>query len=317
MPDPPRRTLRWGVTTLAPPEPGLLPVNQPVGFWRGTVRDLRDVYEHRELLRAFVARELRARYKGATFGWAWALIRPLTMLLIYGVAVGIFLGAGRATPQFMIFIYCGLLAWSLFSTIVMGCISTVIGNGTLLTRASFPRLLLPLSVLVSSLVDFALQASVLLVGYAIFRDLPSPSDLLWIPPSFLILVLFALGIGLALSAVNVYIRDIGFLSDVGLQVGFWAAPILYSYGQVVQGARDFGLAADVVTRLYMLNPMANVIIGFQRGLWPAGSTEAAAQFAFPGALGLRLAVFSVVALLVAWLGMRIFVRLSGNFGQEL
>ncbi len=310
-------TLRWGVTTLAPPEPGLRPVNQPSRFWRGTVRDLRDVWEHRELLRAFAARELRARYKGATFGWAWALIRPLTMLLIYGVAVGIFIGAGRAIPQFMIFIYCGLLAWTLFSMIIMGCISTVVGNGTLLTRASFPRLLLPLSVLLSTLVDFALQASVLLVGYAIFRDLPSASSLLWIPPSFFILVLFALGIGLALSAVNVYIRDVGFLSDVGLQVGFWAAPILYSYGQVVQGARDFGLAADVVTRLYMLNPMANVIVGFQRGLWPAASTEAAGQFAFPGALGLRLAVFSVVAVVVAWLGMRVFVRLSGNFGQEL
>ncbi len=305
------------MTTLAPPEPGLRPVNQPSRFWRGTVRDLHDVWEHRELLRAFAARELRARYKGATFGWAWALIRPLIMLLIYGVAVGIFLGAGRAIPQFMIFIYCGLLAWTLFSTIIMGCISTVVGNGTLLTRASFPRLLLPLSVLLSTLVDFALQASVLLVGYAIFRDLPSASSLLWIPPSFFILVLFALGIGLALSAVNVYIRDVGFLSDVGLQVGFWAAPILYSYGQVVQGARDFGLAADVVTRLYMLNPMANVIIGFQRGLWPAASTEAAAQFAFPGALGLRVAVFSVVAVVVAWLGMRVFVRLSGNFGQEM
>lgn len=305
------------MTTLAPPEPGLRLVNQPSRFWRGTARDVRDVWEHRELLRAFAGRELRARYKGATFGWAWALIRPLTMLLIYGVAVGIFLGAGRSTPQFMIFIYCGLLAWTLFSSIVMGCISTVIGNGTLLTRASFPRLLLPLAVLLSALVDFALQASVLLVGYAIFRDLPSASSLLWVPPAFFILVLFALGIGLALAAVNVYVRDIGFLTDVGLQVGFWAAPILYSYGQVVQGARDFGLAADVVTRVYMLNPMANVIVGFQRGLWPAASTEEAAQFAFPGALGLRLAVFSVVALVVAWLGMRVFVRLSGNFGQEL
>jgi ABC-2 type transport system permease protein len=305
------------VSTLAPPEPGLRPVNQPVRLWRGTASDLRDVWSHRELLRAFAARELRSRYKGTAFGWAWALIRPLTMLLIYGVAVGIFLGAGRATPQFMIFIYCGLLAWTLFSTIIMGCIGSVVGNGALLTRANFPRLLLPLSVLLSAMVDFALQASVLLVGYAIFRDLPNAQDLLWIPPSLFALILFAFGIGLALSAINVYVRDIGFLADVGLQVGFWAAPILYSYGQVVQGARDFGLAADLVTRIYMLNPMANVIIGFQRGLWPAGSTEAAAQFAFPGELELRLAVCCGVGLLTAWLGMRIYVRLAGNFGQEL
>lgn len=305
------------MTILAAPEPGLRLVNQPARMWRGTVADVREAWQHRELLRAFAARELRARYKGSVFGWGWALIRPLTMLLIYGVAVGIFLGAGRATPQFMIFIYCGLLAWTLFSTIIMGCIQVVVANGPLITRANFPRLLLPLSVLLSAMVDFVLQASVLLVGYAVFHDLPSPLDLLWIPPSLFTLVLLALGFGLALSAVNVYVRDIAFLADVALQVGFWAAPVIYSYGQVVKGSRDFGLAADVVTRIYMLNPMANVVIGFQRGLWPAASSKAAAAYAFPGALGLRLTVFALVSVAVAWLGMRIYIRLSGNFGQEL
>jgi ABC-2 type transport system permease protein len=292
-------------------------VNQPVRFWRGTRADLREVLEHRELLRAFISRELRARYKGAAFGWAWALVRPLVMLLIYGLAVGVFLGAGRATPQFMIFIYSGLLAWTLFSTIVMGCINAVIGNGALLTRARFPRLLLPLSVLASALVDFVLQASVLLVGYALFRDLPRTVDLLWLPAALAVLLLFALGVGLILAAVNVYVRDIAFLTDVGLQVGFWLVPIIYSYGQVVRGAQDFGLAADLVTRIYMLNPMANVIIGFQRALWPAASSEEAALYAFPGELGLRLAVFGLASALICWLGMRIYVKLAANFGQEL
>lgn len=305
------------MTVLAPPETDLRLVNQPARFWRGTLGDLRDVWEARELLRAFTARELRSRYKGATFGWVWALVRPLVMLLIYGLAVGVFLGAGRTIPQFMVFIYCGLLAWTLFSTIVMGCINSVLGNGALLTRASFPRLLLPLSALGAALVDFVLQASILLVGYAVFQDLPSPVNLLWLPPSLLVLLLFAIGIGLALSAVNVYVRDIGFLADVGLQIGFWLTPIIYSYGQVLRGAQDFGLAGDVVTRIYMLNPMANVAIGFQRALWPAGSSEAAAAFAFPGQLGLRLAIGVVAGLLTAWLGMRIYVRLAGNFGQEL
>jgi ABC-2 type transport system permease protein len=309
--------LHWSVATLSPPDPGLFLVNQPASFWRGTGRDLHDVWRHRELLRAFVARELRSRYKGAALGWMWALVRPLVMLLIYGVAVGIFLGAGRAIPQFMIFIYCGLLAWTLFSTIVMGCITSIVSNGTLLTRASFPRLLLPLSVLVAAGVDFLLQASVLLVGYLIFADLPELSALLWLPPSLLVLVLSAMGLGLTLAAINVYIRDIAFLTDVGLQVGFWAAPILYSYGQVVRGAQDFGLAADLVTRIYMLNPMANVVIGFQRALWPAGGSPEAAAFAFPGQLDLRLLCFGVATLVFAWIGLRIFVRLSGNFGQEL
>lgn len=303
--------------TPAPPDAGLRLVNRPARMWGGTLSDLRDVWDHRELLRAFAGRELRARYKGATFGWAWALVRPLVMLLIYGVAVGIFLGAGRAIPQFMIFIYCGLLGWTLFSTIVMGCINSVVGSGALLARASFPRLLLPLAVLLSATVDFLLQASVLLVGYAVFQDLPSPTGLLWILPALYVLVMFGLGVGLALAALNVYKRDMAFLADVGLQVGFWVAPIIYSYGQVVRGAQEFGLAADLVTRVYMLNPMANVVIGFQRALWPAASSPKAAEFAFPGQLGLRLAVFAVISTVIAWLGLRIYVRLAANFGQEL
>lgn len=296
---------------------GLRLVNAPVRFWGGTRSDLAEVWSSRELLRAFTARELRSRYKGTALGWVWALVRPLVMLLVYGLAIGIFLGAGRAIPQFMIFIYSGLLAWTLFSTIVMGCINAVVANGALLSRAAFPRLLLPLSVVLAALVDFLLQASVLLVGYAVFRDLPRLADLLWLPPALIVLVAFGLGLGLVLAAVNVYIRDVGFLSDVALQVGFWLAPVVYAYGQVVRGAQEFGVAADVATRLYMLNPMANVVIGFQRALWPAGDTQQAAALAFPGALDLRLAVFGVAGLVVLWLGMRVFVRLSGNFGQEL
>ena len=130
--------LRCGVLTTGslPAEDGLRLINQPTRFWRGTSSDLREVWEHRGLLRALTARELRSRYKGSALGWAWALVRPLVMLFVYGLAVGVFLGAGRSIPQFMIFIYCGLLAWGLFSTIVMGAINSVVANGMLLSRAS-------------------------------------------------------------------------------------------------------------------------------------------------------------------------------------
>jgi ABC-2 type transport system permease protein len=296
---------------------GLTLVNKPKHLLRGSASDLGDVWRHRELLRAFVSRELRARYKGTRLGWLWALVRPLVMLLVYGLAVGVFLGAGRVIPQFMIFIYSGLLAWTFFATIIVGSITAVISNGALLTRARFPSLLLPLSVVLAALVDFALQASVLAVGYLIFWDLPDPRALLWLPPAILVLVFTGLALGLTLSALNVYIRDVGFLTDVALQVGFWLAPILYAYGQVVQGAQQFGFASELVTRVYMLNPMANVVIAFQRALWPAASSEQAAAFAFPGQLGTRLACFGVTGLIALWISFRIHVKLSGNFGQEL
>lgn len=228
-----------------------------------------------------------------------------------------FLGAGRAIPQFMIFIYTGMIAWALFAAIIQGCIATVIANGQLLTRANFPPLLLPLSVVAAALIDFFLQASVLFVGYAIFSDWPQLPAVLWVIPALVALVLTALGVGAAFAAVNVYIRDVGFLVDVGLQIGFWLTPILYAYGQVVRGANEFGLAADWISRLYMLNPMANIVIAFQQALWPAASSDAAVAFTFPGELDLRLTVFSAAGLGIAWIGARVFVKLSANFGQEL
>lgn len=307
------------MTTLAvrPAGPPLRLVNEPRRFWRGTVRDLRDIYTARELLRALIARDLRSRYKGSRLGWMWALVRPLVMLLIYGLAVGVFLGAGRSTPQFMVFIYSGLLAWTLFSVIVLGSIQSLLANAALLTRASFPRLLLPVSVLAVAIVDFALQASVLLIGYLVVGDWPRPAALVWLPRALFVLVLLGLGIGLALAAVNVYVRDVAFLADVGLQVGFWLVPVIYSYGQVERGAASIGWSVSGVTQAYMLNPMANVVIAFQRALWPPASRPEAAAYAFPGALDLRIWVCTAVALVIAWLGLRIFVKLSGNFGQEL
>lgn len=277
-----------------------------------------ELWQHRELLRAFTSRELRARYKGSRLGWVWALVRPLVMLLIYGLAVGVFLGAGSAIPQFMIFIYCGLLAWGLFSAIVSACIGSVVSNGALVGRARFPRLLLPLSAVLAALVDFLLQASVLVVGYAVFQDAPSLHDFVaWFPRSVLMIVLLSVGVGLALGALNVYLRDIEFLTDVALQVGFWLVPILYSYGQIVQGARQFGWSAEWITRIYMANPMANAVLGFQRALWPPADDPVADAFAFPGRLDLRLWIFLLASFLIAWVGMRVFTRLSTNFGQEL
>lgn len=294
----------------------LVLVNEPRTLWSGTLRDVRDLYAHRELLRALVARELRSRYKGARLGWLWALVRPLAMLLIYGIAVGVFLRAGQSIPQFMVFIYAGLIGWGLFETVVRGCISSVTSNGSLLSKARFPRLLLPLSAIIAAVVDFGLQASVLLVGYAIIGDLPEAGAVLWLIPALFVLLMTGLAVGLPLAAANVYARDVGFLTDIGLLLMFWMTPIIYSYGQVADAAEDLGQWSSVLTRVYMANPMANVAIGLQRALWPAASSPDAAAFAFPGQLGLRLAVFSVLMAVAAWVAMRLYVKMAANFGQE-
>ena len=270
-----------------------------------------------ELLQALIMRELRTRYRGSYLGWVWALARPLVMLFIYGLIVGVFLGAARSIPDFMLFIFVGLIAWNLFTAIVMGCINSIPSSSSLIAKVKFPRILLPLASVVVALVDTAIQGLVLLIGYVIVGSWPSLSSVVFLFPSLLGVILFGLAAGLLLSALNVYIRDVGFLTDIALQVGFWLCPILYSYGFVVNAAESYGLSGEWATRMYLLNPMANAVLGFQRALWPPGSTPEGAALSFPGELGLRLAVLVVAGAALTALAVYAFNRLSRNFAQEL
>lgn len=270
-----------------------------------------------ELLQALVMRELRTRYRGSYLGWAWALAKPLVMLFIYGLIIGVFLGAARSIPDFMLFIFVGLIAWNLFSAVVTGCIGSVIASGSLISKVNFPRLLLPTASIIVALVDTLIQGAVLLLGYLILGSWPALTSLAYLAPSLGVILLFGAALGLVLSAANVYVRDVGFITDIGLQVGFWLCPILYSYGFVVDAANAYGLPSDWITRIYLLNPMADAVLGFQRALWPPASTPDGAFSSFPGELGLRLLVLLCVGALLLLAAAAWFRRMSRNFAQEL
>ena len=270
-----------------------------------------------ELLWVLVSRELQARYRGSYLGWLWALVRPLVMLAIYGLIVGVILGAAQSIPDFMIFIFVGLIAWNLFSAIINGSIASVMTNASLISKANFPRILLPTAALLVALVDTLFQIAVLILGYALIGSWPSLAGLPYLIPALLGLIFFATGLGLILAAANVYVRDVSFLTEVTLQVGFWLCPILYSYGLVVRGAEAYGWNVSLITQVYLLNPMANVVLGFQRALWPPANTPAGAQFSFPGLLDERLLIFAAIGVLFLASSAWVFQRLSRNFAQEL
>ncbi len=280
-------------------------------------RRTRNLPAQAELLRALVARELRARYRGSYLGWVWALVRPLVMLAVYALVVGVFLGAAEAIPDFVLFVFAGLIAWNLFAAIVTGSIESVMASAPLISKASFPRVLVPLAALVVALVDALIQGLVLVLGYVIVGHWPTLQSLTYLGPAFLGIVAFGLGLGLVLAALNVYVRDVGFLTDVGLQVGFWLCPILYSYGLIERAAQTYGWPVEWVTRIYMFNPIANGVLGFQRALWPPASTPEGALLSFPGQLGARLLILVIsgaVFLAFAW---ALFQKLSRNFAQEI
>lgn len=300
------------VTVLSLP---LERVNAPLPFWRGFTSSVRDVWAYRELLAQLIRKELKVKYKDSVLGFFWTLLRPLLQLVVYSVAIGYFLGARFAIPDFGIYLFTGLVAWSFFADVVAGCTGSIVGNAGLINKVYFPRELFPLSVVGAAIVNFCLQLSVLLVAYVVTWSWPDPGNLLLVPVALLVMALFGLALGFVLAAANVYLRDMTYLVEVGLLLWFWMTPVVYAWSQVRDSLTTSRMAWLV--DVFLANPMANVVLAFQRALWPGGQTEAGAKILFAGNLWLRLGVLAVVSLALLWIAQRVFARAQGNFAKEL
>ena len=177
------------------------------GFFEGTMESIRDIWSRRELLDLLVRREITARYKDSILGFFWSLARPLTMLLVYYFAIGVFLGAARNTPDFAIFIFTGLTAWQLFSDIVIIGTGSIVGNAGLIKKVYVPRELFPLSVVGSALFNFAIQLSVLLAATALLGRFPTGERWVFFVLALAVLVADRRGcrLGAADTALDVHI----------------------------------------------------------------------------------------------------------------
>lgn len=284
-------------------------------------RAVAEVLRHRELLNLLVRRELKSRYKDSSLGFLWSLIRPITLLAIYFVAIGQFLGAARGVPDFAIFVFCGLTIWGLFSEIVSSGTTSVLSNGGLIKKVYLPREIFPLAAAGSALFNFAIQLVVLIASVLVLSHFRLSTDLLYIPAGIAIALVYGLAAAVLLSALNVYLRDIQYLVEVSIMIFFWASPIVYAWSFVVQASKD--LAMPWIEQVYLLNPMTIAIMAFQRGFWSAGSEDRViagrdipAQ-PWPVDLDLRLLIVGLVGLVFLWAAQRVFARLQGNFAQEI
>lgn len=277
------------------------------GFFRGTVQSVRDIVAQRELLHLLVLRELKARYKDSVFGFAWSLMRPLALLLIYYVALGQFLGAAKQIPSFAIFVYTGLTAWTLFNEIVLIGTGSIVMNAGLIKKVYLPREVFPLSVVGSALFNFGIQLVILLGATVVAGQFPLGQRWWYFPLSLLVLVIYGTAFALLLSAVNVYLRDIQYIVEIFLMVFFWASPIVYSWGLVSRH-----LEGSALESVYLANPVTLAVLGFQQTFWVAGDGQPV-----PSDLGARLGVAVAIGLVLLWLCQRAFARLQSNFAQEL
>jgi ABC-2 type transport system permease protein len=283
------------------------------GFFSDSWSAWADVWAHRELLLRLVKREVKARYKDSSLGILWSLFRPLVQLLIYYFAIGQILGAARGTPNFAIFVFIGLTTWMLFSDIVNGATMSILANSGLVKKVYLPREIFPLSTVGSSLVNFAFQLIVLVGGILLLSSFPGGTNILLAPLAIVTLIVFSTAIGLLLSALNVYVRDVQHFVEVALAVLFWLSPIVYPFRYV-----HTALGGNWMEQLYLLNPITTIVISMQKALWSAGTTpEGLASQVWPDHLVLRLLITLAASLVFLWFSQRIFARLQGNFAQEI
>jgi ABC-2 type transport system permease protein len=286
-------------------------VNAQQGFWRGFGTTSAEIWRYRELLTNLVRKELKVKYKGSVLGFAWSLARPLLMLLIYYVAIGKFLKS--PVPDFVIFLFSGLVAWTFFADVVNGATAAITGNAGLIKKVYFPREILPLAVVGAALVQFVLMLGVLFVVVLASGRSLDPLQLLYLPFAMVPLLLFTTAIALLMSAANVYLRDTQHLVEVGLLFWFYMTPILYAFGTVQDKIAGAG---GWVEQLYLANPMAAVAFGFQEAIYQTRSAGGI-QLLYGGDLALRLGAVTVASAAFLWVAQRIFSRAQGNFAQEL
>ena len=270
------------------------------------VTALTEVAASRELLWNLTLRELRGKYKRSALGWSWSLVNPLVTMPLFTVLFPLFLRAhpGRGDPSgldvFALWLLCGLLPWNFLATTLNGGAVALVGNSNLIKKVWFPRETLVGAVTGANLVTLLIELGVLTVAVTVAGNRTAP---LWLPLVALVtalLVVFVLGLALALAVLNVYFRDTQHFLAIALQVWFYASPVVYPASYVE------GHVPAAVFAAYQANPFA-LFAGTYRDLlydlrWPP-----------PGALGL-LAVYAAGSLV---LGGLVFRRLAGRLAEEL
>jgi ABC-type polysaccharide/polyol phosphate export systems, permease component len=274
---------------------------------------IREIYAHREILMNLIRKELKVKYAASILGAVWSILNPIVFLAVFSFVVAMLT---NPIPHFPVYLLSGLLAWNLFSVALGQGARCVVDNGNLVKKVSFPREILPLSIVGVTLVDFVLQSSVLLLfmlvtGYGLHL-----AALVLYPLAFLALVIFTVAMVLWISALNVRYRDIGHLIGLALLVWFWFTPIVYPGAVAQQNLSSFH--GFNLWNWFLLNPLSGIIFGFQRALYgpsPAGATVTP-FVSVAWTVGVLGAVVAGSTLLL-YLSWRLFFRLSGDFAEEL
>lgn len=255
--------------------------------------------KYRGLIQSLVVRDLKARYRGSVLGFFWSFVNPLLLLLIYTFVFKYVLPGVRskAIDQYALFMFCGILPWTWFSSSLNEAASSLIAGGNLIKKVLFPAEILPIVSVLAGMVHFFLGLPIVAAFLIWYQRPPDPLDLLWFPVVVLVQVIFTTALALFLSALSVHFRDIRDILSNLLTLWFFATPIIYWNQE----------APRLSKQILDWNPMTHLIVSYQEILY------------FPGPMGhqkwlLALGAASVVLFLA---GYWVFDRLRDSFAEAV
>ena len=257
--------------------------------------DLKEVWEYRDLIYLFVKRNFVSHYKQTILGPAWAVIQPLLTTVVFTVVFGSIAGlAAEGVPSFLFYL-SGTVAWTYFSTCLTQIADTFTGNAAILGKVYFPRVVMPISTVLTNLISFTIQFLMFLIFMVIYwikgTIVPNIAMLL-LPILLLHMALLGLGTGIIISALTTKYRDLKMLVGFGVQLWMYATPVAY----------DIGIIPAKYMHLYLLNPMTPVINTFRYAFLGLGEFR----------LGYSL-ISWIVTLLILFFGIILFSRVEKNF----
>ena len=222
-------------------------------------RHIAVLWSFRDLLYTLTAHRVNVRYKQSALGMAWAIVQPLSLMLIY-TALFTFLATMPSDGiPYAVFSFTALLLWTTFATALGNATNGLVSHAGLITKVYFPREILPLSYVIAALVDF-LIASLVLAGLLIYFRIPVNANILFAIPIVLLMIGFALTVSLLLSSLQVRYRDIGVGLPLLIQLWMFATPVVYPLSVVEHSKR----LSPAVKFLYSLNPMVGLVESFRR-----------------------------------------------------
>jgi lipopolysaccharide transport system permease protein len=262
------------------------------------IKNLTALLKYRQLIQSMVVRELKARYRGSVLGFFWSFINPLLLLLVYTFVFRYVLPARQPNlDPYALFLFCGILPWTWFSSSVLESSNVLISGGNLIKKVLFPAEVLPIVNVLANMVHFFLGLPIL-VGFLIYYRAPLQiSELVWFPVVVVVQLVLTLGIALIVSALTVHFRDLKDILSNLVTFWFFATPIIYS----MQDAPPIG-------KMFLdLNPFTHLAVSYQEILF------------YPGNFGhwKWLVALGAASVLLFLAGYYLFNRLRDTFAEEV